>query len=355
MKQLIKGVLWVISGLIVMVGGYAAYVFLTYHRIPDNVKLKPHNQNQQVLKANHLYKAMTFNIGYAAYPDNYSFFMDGGKYSRAFSRQSVMAELAGIHRAVKQEDPTLMFFQEVDTNGDRSYHVNEVSWLENRMANYSSVYAQNYDSAYLFYPLNRPIGRAKSGLLTLAKAKITDSTRYQLPIDTDFNKFMDLDRAISVSHIPVSNGKRLAVINLHLSAFTKNAKVRKAQINKLFAKMTSERQAGNYVMVAGDYNHDMLGNSPEVFKTTRKRMNWTHPFPANQLPTGFRIAKQGLAEKKIPSVRANGTPYYPGKTYTSLIDGFLLSDNIQVKRVHVKSLGFKNSDHNPEVLEFELK
>lgn len=355
MKRLLKALLLLFSGLIVIVGAYVAYVYLTYHRIPDNVKLKPESRNAELLQTGRPYKAMTFNIGYAAYPDNYSFFMDGGKYSRAFSKQSVMDDLSGIHRAVAEEDPTLMLFQEVDTNGDRSFHVNEVKWLRHQMTDYSSVYAQNYDSAYLFYPLTRPIGKAKSGLLTLAKAKITDSTRYQLPIDTDFNKFMDLDRAISVTHIPVNNGKQLAVINLHMSAFTKNAKVRKAQIDKLFSKMKIEREAGNYVMVAGDYNHDMLGNSPEVFKTTSKRMNWTHPFPADQLPKGFRIAKQGLAEAKVPSVRANGTPYYPGQTYTSLIDGFLLSDNIKINRVHVKSLGFKNSDHNPEILEFELK
>ncbi|WP_243686077.1 hypothetical protein [Lentilactobacillus rapi] len=38
---------------------------------------------------------------------------------------------------------------------------------------------------------------------------MTDSTRYSLPIDTDFNKFMDLDRAFSVTHIPVENGKKI--------------------------------------------------------------------------------------------------------------------------------------------------
>lgn len=355
MKKFWKTLLLIGSGLLLVVGAYVAYVYLTYHRVPDNVKLKPVNRNSQILKTNHPYKAMTFNIGYAAYPDTYSFFMDGGKYSRAFSKFSVLDDLNGIYQAVKQEDPALMFFQEVDTDGDRSFHVNEVQWLRDRMNGYSSVYAQNYDSAYLFYPLTRPIGKAKSGLLTLAQAKIADSTRYQLPIDTDFNKFMDLDRAISVTHIPVANGHQLAVINLHLSAFTKNAKVRKAQVNKLFAKMTTEQQAGNYVIVTGDYNHDMLGNSPVVFKTTSKPMNWTHPFPADQLPKGFRIAKQGLAQAKVPSVRANGTPYRPGKTFTSVIDGFIVSDNVQVNRVHVKSLGFKNSDHNPEVMDFELK
>lgn len=354
MKTFFKFILSLISGLAIIAGGYIAYLYLSYHRQPDNLKLTVQNHASQVLKTNTPYKAMTFNIGYAAYPNNYSFFMDGGKYSRAFSKISVVNDLAGISKAVKEEDPTIALFQEVDTDGDRSYHVNEVQWLRKQFNDYSNVYAQNYDSAYLFYPFNRPIGKAKSGLVTFSKSQINNSTRYSLPIDTDFNKFMDLDRAISVTHLPVAGGKTLTVINLHLSAFTKNAKVRKAQLKKLFSKMATERQAGNYVMVAGDYNHDILGNSPEVFHTTHKRMNWTHPFPANQLPTGFRMAKEGLATARIPSVRANGTPYRPGKTYTSLIDGFLVSDNIAIKHVRVKSLGFQNSDHNPEILTFEL-
>lgn len=354
MKKFFKVMLGLLFGIVIIVGGYAAYVYLSYHRMADKVKLHPQNHRDSVLKTDTQYKALTFNIGYAAYPASYSFFMDGGKYSRAYSKASVEQDMAGITKAVRAENPTLAFFQEVDTNGDRSFHVNEVNWLRRSFADYSNVYAQNYDSAYLFYPLTRPIGSAKSGLVTLAKAKMTDSIRYSLPIDTDFNKFMDLDRAISVTHLPVENGKQLAVINLHLSAFTKNAKVRRDQINKLFAKMKAEAANGHYVIVAGDYNHDMLGDSPKVFGTTEKRENWTHPFPANQLPNGFRIVKNGLAAAKVPSVRANGTGYHPGKTYVSLIDGFLVSDNVSVQDVHVKYLGFKNSDHNPEVLTFKL-
>lgn len=355
MKKFFKVCLMFVFGFAIIIGGYVAYLYLSYHRLADNIKLRPQNHQETALKTGTTYKAMTFNIGYAAYPASYSFFMDGGKYSRAYSRQSVEQDMAGITKAVKEENPTLAFFQEVDTNADRSFHVNEVNWLQRQFIDYSNVYAQNYDSAYLFYPFTRPIGKAKSGLVTLAKAKMTDSTRYSLPIDTDFNKFMDLDRAFSVTHIPVENGKKLSVFNLHLSAFTQNAKVRRAQLNKLFTKMKSESANGNYVLVAGDYNHDMLGDSPKVFGTTEKRESWTHPFPVDQLPKGFRVANDGLAAAKVPSVRANGTPFHPGKTYVSLIDGFLVSDNIQVKSVHVKYLGFANSDHNPEILQFELK
>ena len=57
---------------------------------------------------------------------------------------------------------------------------------------FTSVLTQNYDSAYLFYPVTKPIGKAKSGIMTYSKYEIESSTRYKLPIETNFNKFFDI-------------------------------------------------------------------------------------------------------------------------------------------------------------------
>lgn len=355
LKRVMKVILWLILAVLVIVGGYAIYVYSSYYRLPDNLKLTSHNHSQRVLKPGQTYKAMTYNIGYGSYPDNYTFFMDGGHYGKAFNRQTVKHDMAGITKATKAENPDIALFQEVDTDGDRSRHVNEVKWLEQGLTGFSNLFAQNYDSPYFFYPLYDPIGKAKSGILTLAQAKLTDSRRYQLPIDTNFSKFFDLDRAISITHLPVKNSRQLAVINVHMSAFTSNQAVRKAQLNKLFAKMKQEIKAGNYVMVGGDYNHDMLGNSPELFNTSKKRLNWTHAFPLNELPQGFRYADNGLRTKRIPSVRNNNMPYQADKTYVSFTDGFIVSDNIKVDRVHVKNLQFAYADHDPVIMNFSLK
>ncbi|WP_283679752.1 endonuclease/exonuclease/phosphatase family protein [Lentilactobacillus sp. Marseille-Q4993] len=355
MKRLAKWILWLLVVFLMIVAGYVGYVYLSYHRLPDNIQLSPKNETDRVLKPGTKYKAMTFNVGYGAYPHNYTFFMDGGYYSRAFSKQTVKDDINGFVDAVKSENPDIALFQEVDTDGDRSHHVNEVKWLQTHLPTYSSVFAQNYDSAYLFYPITHPIGKAKSGIVTIAKTKINDSTRYKLPIDTNFSKFFDLDRAISVTHIPVNNGKQLAVINVHLSAFTKNRAVQKAQLNKLFNQMTSEYDKGNYVMVGGDYNHDMLQDSPKLFHTTSKRLSWTHPFPIQQIPNHFHLVTKGLKAAGIPSVRNNNIPYKQGKTYVSFADGFMISDNVRADSIRVKNLKFAHSDHNPVVMQFELK
>ncbi|WP_243686078.1 hypothetical protein [Lentilactobacillus rapi] len=110
MKKFFKVCLMFVFGFAIIIGGYVAYLYLSYHRLADNIKLRPQNHQETALKTGTTYKAMTFNIGYAAYPASYSFFMDGGKYSRAYSRQSVEQDMAGITKAVKEENPTLAFF-----------------------------------------------------------------------------------------------------------------------------------------------------------------------------------------------------------------------------------------------------
>ncbi|MGG5369702.1 endonuclease/exonuclease/phosphatase family protein [Enterococcus sp. AZ196] len=355
MKKGLKILLGAIIAIIVILGGYLIYLFASYDRLPDNTTLKPDNQHTQALETNKTYRAMSHNVGYGAYPPSYSFFMDGGKYSRAYDKETVKENMQGIVQTTKELEPTLAFYQEVDQDGDRSQHVDEVAWLKKHLPAYNSLYGQNYDSSYLFYPFTDPIGQAKSGLVTMSQAKISSSKRYSLPIETNFNKFFDLDRAFTVSRIPVKGNRELIAINTHLSAFTKDRSIQAAQLKKIFDVMESEYKRGNYVLVAGDYNHDVLGNSPEVFDTSKKRETWTHPFPKEQLPAGFQLPNGKLAEEKIPSARALNEPYKKGQTYTTLIDGFLVSDNITVKDIHVKDMQFKYSDHNPVYLDFTLK
>lgn len=357
MKTLLKGILALFLLLLVVVIAYVGYVFLSYQRLPEKLDLEVKHTTQETLTTKQEYKIMSYNIGYGAYPADYSFFMDGGSYSRAYDKATVEQNMAGIIATTKAVNPDIALFQEVDEKGDRSFHVNEVKQLTDsaNLPGYSSVYAQNYDSAYLFYPVTDPIGKAKSGIITAVKGEISQSTRYSLPIDTDFNKFFDLDRAISVSEIPVSKGKTLTLINLHLSAFTKNRQVRKDQLDLLFEQMSTAYEAGHYVIVGGDYNHDMLGNSPEVFGTQTEPFNWTHPFPEQDLPAHFQVAKGNLAASKIPSVRRNNEAYVKEESFVSIVDGFLVSDNVAVSEVAVVDQNFANSDHNPITMSFQLK
>ncbi|MCC9273703.1 MAG: endonuclease/exonuclease/phosphatase family protein [Enterococcus aquimarinus] len=355
MKRGLKIVSGFVAVLLIILGIYITYLFLDYDRLPDQQEIttiKGTNVSEQTEKAQ--YRATSFNIGYAAYPADYSFFMDGGKYSRAYDKETVLTNLDGISTALTTLQSDIIFLQEVDTIAHRSFKVNQVDYLTDQFSNYDAAFAQNYDSSYLFYPFTKPIGQSTSGLLTLSQFPIVTTTRYSLPIETDFNKFFDLDRAFSVSHTTLGEHP-LTLINVHLSAFTEDTTILDNQIKKLAAIMEAEYQSGRSVIVGGDFNHDLLGNSPEVFETKKIIETWTHPFPEEFLSENFTVVKKDLVEAKIPTVRANGTGYTPGESFVSLIDGFIVSHDIIVETTQVTDLGFANSDHNPITLTFQFK
>lgn len=56
----------------------------------------------------------------------------------------------------------------------------------------------------------------------------------------------------------------------------------------------------------------------------------------------------------IPSNRIADGPYVKGETFVSTLDGFIVSDNVKVTACRVIDEGFKCSDHNPVVMQFEL-
>ena len=73
----------ILLALIVIVGGYVAYLFASYSRLPDNLALEPVGQATDALDASQPHKIVTWNLGFGAYSADYSFFMDGGTESRA--------------------------------------------------------------------------------------------------------------------------------------------------------------------------------------------------------------------------------------------------------------------------------
>lgn len=355
-KRLLKGLAVVLLVLVVGFSGYVIYLFAAYYRVPDVQPLHAQNNRRETLQPGQTYTAQTWNIGYGSYPPSYSFFMDGGKQSKADSKASVQKAINGVIQTTQATPPDFALFQEVDEDGDRSRHVDEVVMIQRAFADtHATVYGQNYDSPYLFYPFTDPIGKAKSGLVTLTNTHVTSARRYSLPIETTFSKFTDLDRAFTATKLPVANGKTLQLLNIHMSAFTKDQKVQAAQFKKLFDYIDAAYQTGDYVIVGGDYNHRLLKNAPAIFHTQANEYTWTHPFPFAKLPKGFTVPTAGLAEAAIPSVRYLDEPYQKGHTFVTLIDGFILSPNVTAQSVHVVDAGFKDSDHNPMRLAFSLQ
>lgn len=341
---------------------YVAYVFLTYSRIEDNQKLKinqPKEQQKELdsskMTTDKSYRIGTYNVGFGAYLPDYSFFMDGGKYSRCYSGESGANAIKGAAGLAIDNEPDFMMFQEVDRDSTRSYHVDQEQLINDIFKSYYETFAVNYDSAYLFYPFSEPIGASYSGIASYSKYEITDSLRRSLPISTGFSKFIDLDRCYSINRVKVENGKELVLINVHLSAYGNSDEIREGQLNMLFGDIEKEVEKGNYIICGGDFNHDLKADE----KDSENCESWAYPFPRSKMPEGISFAMDQLDENTLNSMpesnRNDDTEYIPGKTYVCTLDGFIISDNVELKDYQIVDTGYAYSDHQPVFMSFKLK
>ena len=360
--------LCLILAIAIIVGTYAIYLSCQYYRIEDNQTLDITNNKQALVTTNNKYSISTYNIGFGAYAQNFSFFMDtgtmldgtevAGTSSRAISKDNVEFNTIGAMTTIAELNPDFMFFQEVDTDSHRSYFVNQYESLQSAFTDYSSSFAVNFHSGYLFYPVTNPIGTCNSGIATMSKYNIENSTRKTFPIDESFiNKFFDLYRCFVVNRLPIEGSdKELVLINLHMSAYDEGGVYRTQQLELLCDFIATEYTAGNYVIAGGDWNQD-IANTIDYFPSNQLIPEWVFSISLDELPQGFSFA----TARNVPTCRGADIPYKVIdksqnylENYSVVIDGFLVSDNVQVVNVTNIDTDFMYSDHNPVYMEFIL-
>lgn len=355
MKKVLKVALCVLLALVVLAGGYFAYVMISYHRIGDQ-ELTVRSDTDEKIAAETDYTLVSWNIGFGAYEPDYGFFMDKGTQSWAWSEERLRANIAGIADTLKEYDADLLLLEEVDTDSTRTYHVNELELLQNALTQYpTSAFAQNYDSPFLFYPITQPHGRSRSGIWTASKFAATSASRVSLPVETGLTKLLDLDRCYSVTRLPVENGKELCLYTFHLSAYTSDGKIATEQLELLLNDMQAEYEKGNYAIAGGDFNKDLPeGGSEQYFGVSTEGHNWAQPIKRELFENRpLTLCAPIDEEDPVASCRYADGPIHDGQLRV-IVDGFIVSDNVSVAEARVLDDGFAHSDHNPVRLSFRL-
>lgn len=330
---------------------YLLYVVLSYHRVEDNLTLEIEGNATKNAPVNTELSLLTYNIGFGAYSADYSFFMDGGEHSRAISKDAVLNNTNGVLDVIADKNPDFVLLQEVDIDGTRSYHINQKNLIAEKLEGFDSVFAENYNSPYFLYPIYEPIGANESGILTLSRFNIESSIRRSLPVENSLDKYFDLDRAYSVSVLKTDNGKDLVLYNVHLSAYTSDGTIADDQLKMLSEDMLLQYEKGNYIIAAGDFNKDMLGDSSKYFERPEGQYNWAAPFNNSLLPKGIK----SYSGSNSPTCRNAEAPYKgDGTDFVLSVDGVLVSDNVEVLSCETVDTAFAYSDHNPVTLKFVL-
>ncbi len=362
-KNILKAILLIVAGLIAVAVIYAAYLVVTYYRIDDVTELEVQNQSSLIPERGTQYTAVTYNVGFGCYSPEYSFFMDTstwkngnvttGIFGKGIDEDDVVKNTRGSASVLKDINADFILLQEVDTPSTRSFGVDMLSFYLSSFSEMCSTFAVNFHSSWLNLPLTDPHGMANAGLLTLSRYRCEEADRISYPISDSLSKIADLDRCFSVQRYPVKDGNELVIINSHMSAYDEGGVVRKAQLEKLISYLEDEYEKGNFVLVGGDYNHALGEEYVTAFSSEMAKPDWVSILNDSDLPSHYRIVKPSTGFQ-YGTCRSADIPYTKGINYETVVDGFIVSDNIEAESI-VYNTDYAYSDHQPVVMTFTLK
>lgn len=291
----------------------------------------------------------SWNIGYAGLDAGADFFMDGGSTVNP-AVEDVAENLAAIREFIASQPADAWLLQEVDVNSARTSHIDELAAIAQVYPG-SHALAYNYKCDFVPFPLP-PIGRVESGIATLTNGCVKGSfERIALPCPFSWPvSAANLKRCLLVARLEVEGSAReLVLVNLHLEAYD-DGQGKIAQTRLLMEFLQQEYEKGNYVIAGGDFNQT-FDNAQHFGGSWEGK--WTPGvFSQSALPEGVRL----VYDATLPTCRSLDQVYTGDRQNHTfyLIDGFIVTDNVQVDAVHTIDLDFAASDHNPMLLEATL-
>ena len=334
------------------------FLFLTIVEYrPKPVEDVPFTTGNEMLLKEKPYSIMSWNLGYAGLGKDEDFFMDGGKKVQPDSKKYVEKYFAGIKDTIGRYSSDILFTQEIDIKSKRTWDINEVEAMKS-FTGKGEAFAYNYKCVFVPIPFP-PIGHMASGVATFTNFETTGATRNALPVPFKWpTRIANLKRCMLITRIPVyenggDSGHELVLANFHLEAFD-SGEGKIAQTKALKEFIDSEYAKGNYVIAGGDFNQRFPGSNAFPPKWVD---GWLPgQLDADMLDSGWQF----VFDDSKPTCRSNQKPYNDEAAAAHdwqyhVIDGFIISPNIEKISMNVIDEDFQNSDHNPVFMNFMLK
>lgn len=358
MSQKIKTVLKIfgilISAVLIFAAGFIGWLSIREFK-PEPVETRPvesvdESKKQKVVFEEKI-RVLSFNIGYANLGEESDFFMDGGKNVRNGDRELVLKNMEGILEIIEDADADILLVQEADVDSTRSFGINSFQKIKESYGG-SCAYAANYICDFVPFPWP-PIGKVHSGIMTSSVLEMTAAQRIALPCPFSWPvSAANLKRCLLVTYTDIEGtDKQLVTVNLHLEAYD-DGEGKIAQTKMLWEVLESEYAKGNYVIAGGDFNQTF----PEaVNKYPLKDPDFWAPgvLDESDLPEGW----QYVYDDSTPTCRLLNKPYNSedGSAQYYVIDGFIISPNVELVSAETLDCEFEFSDHNPVLMEIILK
>ncbi|MDR0411415.1 MAG: endonuclease/exonuclease/phosphatase family protein [Treponema sp.] len=342
-----------ITTLVLAFGGFLVFLSIVEYRPHPVEQVFPAGAGFRIPTENVPLTIVSWNIGYGSLDASVDFFMDGGKMTRPETESNVEANMEGVRGFIERVDADIVLLQEVDIHSRRSYHMDQAGFLAETWLGTTS-FALNFQAPLVPIPFPEPLGRVESGLLTMSVFIAKESIRMSLPSPFKWPmRLANLKRCILVDRLPVQGSdKELVIVNLHLEAYSSEAG-RDAQMRVLLDFLQAEYAKGAYCIAGGNFNQNFPGIDENLFRLKDVRHFTPGSLSQDMLAEGWQFA----ADVETPSSRLLNEPYSGDWEATQLyvIDGFVVSPNVEILSVQTANYEFRYSDHNPVILRALLR
>jgi endonuclease/exonuclease/phosphatase family metal-dependent hydrolase len=335
-------------------------ILLTYSTVtdykpaPGSIEILPIEGDGKISFTPDTFKVMIWNIGYGGLGAEMDFFHDGGNMVRPEQEKSA-AYLKAISLFISEMRDSIDFIllQEVDRNSKRSYYRDQMVQLREGLPGYFAAFALNYHVRFVPVPFRipyTPYGSTYGGLVTYSKYRPLAAHRLQYPggFSWPTNLFM-LDRCALEQRFRLKSGRELVLINTHNTAYDETGDIKKEEMKLIRERYGREASSGKLVILGGDWNQLPPGY-PEKKQAETPEGYTANSLDQEALPTGFKAIFD-----TIHTNRALTDPYIPGKTFTTLIDYFIVSPGLNVLNVQTIDMQFRWSDHQPVILTVTIR
>lgn len=343
MKVILKILLGILIAAVAAAALFIGFLTVTEYRPAEVETLTlAGNSTGEKISVGKPIELISWNVGFGTLGKDADFVLDGGGNAPSADKETVEANLQGIKQVLESnENAAIYLLQEADIDSARSFGID----FRNTLSLAQNAFTLNYSCPFVPFPWP-PFGKINSGLLTTSDYEISLAERISLPCPFSWPlRTANLKRCLLVSYMPLENSdKQLVLINLHLEAYD-SGEGKIAQTKVLREFIQKEYEKGNYVIAAGDFNQLFPGTDVPYPNTHPE--NWAvGKLEGDSIPAGFRY----IADASVPTCRLLNQPYDPEDTVNTqyyVIDGIIVSPNVEVNTVETLDERFVYSDHNP--------
>lgn len=279
---------------------------------------------------------ISWNLGYAGLGYDSDFVVDGGSRFLPPSQASVEKNAQGIISFIESNRVDVFLLQEIADYSLFIRSTNLIGMVQDHLKNYDLAFVENINLPLIFI-------RLRVGNATFSRYQLDTVRRVELPREKKKYYGIRQKYPVLIYYLPIKDSdQEWVIMNVHLAAFDKDAETRELQLDLLRSLMLEEYEKGNPVIIGGDWNM-RLASTEFPYTTEEKYLFWIHDLAEDFTTLGW---KWGI-DPSAPTVRTLERAYKKGENYTCIIDGFLVSPNINILLVKTTNLEFRNTDHNP--------